>query len=119
MQEEDLHKNLFEGLLQCPEGVILMRVIVTFMIIGDPMMNEDTLEGGDIIVIELEGHQLGEMIRRGVIQEVEDPLMMEGPLMMEDPLMMKDPLEMEDILDDLQDEDHQAHQDLLDQYVQS
>ena len=29
------------------------------------------------------------------------------------------PLEMEEIWDNLEDEDHQAHQDLLDQYVQS
>ena len=36
-----------------------------------------------------------------------------GPLMMEDPLMVEDPQEMEDNQDIL--EDHQAHQDLLDQ----
>ena len=52
-----------------------MRVIVTLMIIGDHMMNEDTLEGGDIIMIEVEGHQIEEMTRREVIQEEEDPLM--------------------------------------------
>ena len=71
MQEEDLNKNLFEGLLQCPEEDILMRVIATLMIIGDHMMNEDTLEGGDIIMIEVEGHQIEEITKREVIQEVE------------------------------------------------
>ena len=39
--------------------------------------------------------------------------------MMEDPLMMEDPQEMEDLQDDLEDKDHQAHQDLLDQCVLS
>ena len=33
----------------------------------------------------------------------------------EDPLMMEDHQEMEDCQDDLEDKDHQAHQDLLDQ----
>ena len=80
-----------------------MRVIVTLIIIGDHMMNKDTLEGGDIIMIEVEGHQIEVMTRREVIQEEEDPLMtedspmMEDPLMMQDPLTMEDPLEMEDI----------------------
>ena len=50
-----------------------MRVIVTLMIIGDHMMNEDTLEGGDIIMMEVEGHQIEEMTRREVIQEEVDP----------------------------------------------
>ena len=40
-----------------------------------------------------------------------------GPPMMEDPLMMEDPKEMEDCQEDLEDKDHQAHQDLLDQCV--
>ena len=43
------------------------------------------------------------------------PLMMEDPLMMVDPLMMEDLQEMEDHQDNLEDKDHQAHQDLLDQ----
>ena len=43
------------------------------------MMNEDTLEGGDVIMIEVEGHQVEEMNRREVIQEEEDPLMIEAP----------------------------------------
>ena len=34
-----------------------MRVIVTLMIIGDHMMNEDTLEGRDVIMIEVEDPQ--------------------------------------------------------------
>ena len=56
-----------------------MRVIVTLIIIEDHMMNEDTLEGEDIIMIEVEGHQIEEMTKREVIQEEEDPLMMEDP----------------------------------------
>ena len=43
------------------------------------MMNKDTLEGGDIIMIEVEDHQIEEMTRREVIQEEEDPLMIEDP----------------------------------------
>ena len=43
------------------------------------MMNRDTLEEGDIIMIEVEDHQIEEMTRREVIQEEEDPLMMEDP----------------------------------------
>ena len=39
--------------------------------------------------------------------------------MMVDPLMMEDPQEMEDLQDDLEDKDHQAHQDLLDQCILS
>ena len=105
-------QEFVKGLLQCLEEDILMRVIVTLMIIGDHMMNEDTLEGGDVIMIEVEGHQIEEMTKREVIQEVEGH-------QIEDPLMMEDPLEMEDIQDVLEDKDHQAHQDLLDQYVQS
>ena len=85
-----------------------MRAIVTLIIIGDLMMDEGPLEGGDVIMIEVEGHQIEGTTRREVIQEEEDPLMTE------DPLMMEDPLEMEDIQDDLEDEDHQVHQDLLD-----
>ena len=45
------------------------------------------------------------------------PLMVEDPLMMEDPLMVEDPLEMDKIQVALEDKDHQAHQDLLDQYT--
>ena len=47
-----------------------MRVIVVHMI-TDHMMNEDTLEGEDVIMIEEEGHQIEEMTKREVIQEVE------------------------------------------------
>ena len=88
-----------------------MRVIVTLMII-DHMMNEDTLEGEDVIMIEVEGHQIEEIIKIEGIQEEEDPLMMVDPLMMGDPLMMENPQEMEDLQDNLEDK---AHQDLLDQ----
>ena len=90
VQKEDLSKNLLEGLLQFLEEDILMRVIATLMITEDHMMNEDTLKGGDIIMKEVEGHQIREMTKREVIQE-------EDPLMIEDPQMMEDPLEMEDI----------------------
>ena len=62
------------------------------------------MEEEDDIMIEVEGHQIEEMTMTEVILEEEDPLMME------------DPLEMEEIHDDLEDEDHQAHQDLLDPY---
>ena len=68
-----------------------MRVIVTLMII-DHMMNEDTLEGEDIIMIEVEGHQIEKITKIEVIKEEEDPQMMEDPLMMVDPQMMVDPL---------------------------
>ena len=90
VQEEDLYKSLFEEQPQCLEEGILMGVIVTLMIIGDHMMNKDTLEGEDIIMIELEGHQIEEMIKREVIQEVEGHQIV-NPLMMVDPLMMEDP----------------------------
>ena len=61
-----------------------MRVIVTLMII-DHMMNEDTLEGEDIIMIEVEGHQIEKITKIEGIQEEEDPQMIEDPLMMVDP----------------------------------
>ena len=67
-----------------------MGVIVTLMIVGEYMMNEDILEGKDIITIEVEGHQREEMIKREVIQEVEG-YQIEDPLMMVDPLVMVDP----------------------------
>ena len=94
-----------------------MRVIVTHMI-TDHMVNEDTLEGEDIIMIEMEGHQIEETTKREVIQEVEGH-QIENLLMMVDPLMMEDPWEMKDLQDDLEDKDHQAHPDLLDQCILS
>ena len=101
---EDLYKSLFKEQPQCLEEDILMRVIVTHMVI-DHMMNEDTLDGEDIIMIEVEGHQIEEMTKIEVIQviqeveghQTENPLMMVDPLMMQDPLMMEDPQEMEDL----------------------
>ena len=66
LQEEDLYKNLFKEQPQCLEEDILMGVIVTLMIIEDPMMKEDTLEGEDIIMIEVEGHQIEAMTKRKV-----------------------------------------------------
>ena len=43
-----------------------MRVIVTLMII-DCMMNEDILEGEDIIMTEVEGHQIEKITKIEVI----------------------------------------------------
>ena len=65
----------------------------------------------------VESHWIEGIIIIEVILEEEDPLMeTEDPLMeMEDPLMKEDPLEMDEIQDTLEDKDHQAHQDLLDQ----
>ena len=102
-----------------------MKVIVILMIIGDLMMDEDPLEEEDIM-IGVEGYWIEGITMIEVTLEeddhlmIEDPLMMENclmmedPLMMENPLMMEDPLGMEEIQDTLEDEDHQAHQDLLD-----
>ena len=79
-----------------------MRVIVTLMTI-DHMRDEDILEEEDIIRIQVEDHRIEKITKIEDIQEEEEPLMME------------DPQEMEDHQDDLEDKDHQAHQDLLDQ----
>ena len=85
------------------------------MAIGEPMMDEGPLEE-EGIKIGVEGHWIEGIVMIEVTLEEEDPLMeMEDALMeMEDPLMMEDPLEMDEIQDTLEDEDHQAHQDLLD-----
>ena len=105
-----------------------MRLIATLIMIENLMMDEGPLEEEDDIMIEVEGHQIEEMINGEVILEEKDPLMMEDPLtmvnclmmedplMVEDPQMMEDPLEMEDIQDDLEDDDHQVQEDLLDPY---
>ena len=61
-----------------------MRVIVTLMTI-DHVMDEDILEGEDIIRIEVEDHQIEKIIKIEGIQEEEDPQMIEDPLMMVDP----------------------------------
>ena len=98
-----------------------MRVIVILMIIGDITMDKGPLEE-EGIQIGVEGHWIEGIIMIEVTLEeegplmMEDPLMMENPLMMEDPLMMEeDPLGMDEIQDALEDKDHQAHQDPLDQ----
>ena len=83
VQEGNLYKSLFEEQPHCLQEDILMRVTVT-LIITDHMMNEDTLEGEDITMIEVEGHQIEEMTKKGVIQGVEGHLI-EDLLMMEDP----------------------------------
>ena len=82
-----------------------MRVIVTLMTI-DHVRDEDILEEGDIIRIEVEDHQIEKITKIEDIQEEEDPLTME------DPLMKEDPQEMEDCQDNPEDK---AHQDLLGQ----
>ena len=58
--------------------------------ITDYMMNEDTLEGEDITMIEVEGHQIEEMTKKGVIQGVEGHLIEDPLMMMEDPLEWMD-----------------------------
>ena len=59
-------------------------------------MNKDTLKGEDVIMIEVEGHQIGKITKIEGIQEEKDSQMIEDPLMMVDPLMMEDPLMMVD-----------------------
>ena len=95
-----------------------MRVIVTLMIIGHVKI-EGILEEEDITRKEVGDHWIEKIPRVEGIHEEGDPLMMEDLwMMMEDPLMMEDPQEMEDNQEDLEDKDHQAHQDLLDQCIQ-
>ena len=94
-----------------------MRVKVTLTTI-DHMRIGDILGGEDITRKEVEDHWIEKITRVEDVQEEEDPLMMEDPQMMEDPLMMEDPQEMEDHQEDLEDKDHRAHQDLLDQCAQ-
>ena len=95
-----------------------MKAILTLMIIGDPMKEEDLLEEGDIQK-GVEGHQIEKIVVRiEVTLEEEDPQMeIEDPLMMEEPLMVEDLLKMDKIQDALEDEAHQVHQDFLGQYV--
>ena len=118
-EEKDLCQKL-EDIQQCLKEIILMKAKVIHMTI-DHVKDEDILKEGDIIKIEVEGHQIEKVVKMEGIQEEEDPLIMEDPLMMvdplitEDPLMMKDPQEMEDCQEDLEDKDHKDHQDLLDQ----
>ena len=82
MQEEDDLYERLEAKPQCLEKDILMRVIVTPMII-DYVRDEDILEEGDIISIEVEDHQIEKITKIEDIQEEEDPQMMVDPLMME------------------------------------
>ena len=84
IREEDLNRNLFEGLLCYLEEDILMRVIVILMIIGDLMMDKGSLEEEDIMK-GVEGHQIEEITMIEVTLEEEGPLMIEDPLMMEKP----------------------------------
>ena len=84
------------------------------IVVKEPMMiegplKEDTKKG-------MEGLHIEEIIEIEDILEEEDPLIeVEDPLIMEDPLMMEDPLEMDNILGTLEDKDHWANQDPLDQ----
>ena len=66
IRKEDLYKSFFEEQPQCLEEDNLMRVTVTLMII-DHMMNEDILEGEDIIMIEVEDHRIEEMTKKEFI----------------------------------------------------
>ena len=56
-----------------------MKAKVIHMTI-DHMKDEDVLEEGYIIKIEVEGHQIEKLVKMEGIQEEEDPLMMEDPL---------------------------------------
>ena len=78
------------------------------------MMDEGHLEEEDITK-GVEGCQIEGITMIEITLEEEGPLMIENPLMMEDPLKMEDLLGVEEIQDNLEDKDHQAHQDLLDQ----
>ena len=87
---------------------MILIVIEEPMMIGGPLKED--------IKKEVKGHKTEEIIEIEDILEEEDPLIeVEDPLIMEDPLMMEDPLEMDDILGTLEDKDHQAHQNPLDQ----
>ena len=70
--------------------VVVAPLMVGFLKIGDIQ------EKGSIIKKEVEGHLIEKINRVKVIQEEEDPLIME------DHLMMEDPQEMEDHLEDLE-----------------
>ena len=61
-----------------------MTVIVTLMTIAH-VMDEDILEGEDIIQIEGEDHQIEKITKIEGIQGEKDPQMIEDPLMMVDP----------------------------------
>ena len=82
---------------------MILVVIGEPIMIEGPLREEDTEKG-------MKGHQIEAIIKIEDLLEEEDPLME-----VEDPLMMEDPLEMDDILDILEEEDHWAHQDPLDQ----
>ena len=91
-----------------------MKVTVTLMIIEDLMIDEGPLTEEEDIMIGVEDHRIEVITKIEVILGEEGPLMIEDPLEMEDPLMMEDPQGMEEIQDALEDEEHQAPQDLLD-----
>ena len=59
-------QEFFKEQPQYLEEDILMRVIVILMIIGH-LMNGDTMEGEDIIRIEVEDHQIEEMTKEEAI----------------------------------------------------
>ena len=78
------------------------------------MMEEGPLEEEDMKK-GVEDHQIEAITMIEVTLQEEGPLMMDYLLMMDYPLMMEDPLGMDKIQDALEDEDHQACQELLDQ----
>ena len=55
-----------------------MKAKVIHMTI-DHVKDEDILEEGDIIKIEVEGHQIEKVVKMEGIKEEEHPLMMEDP----------------------------------------
>ena len=76
-EEEDLYQK-FKEKPQYLEEDILMRMTVTLMTI-DHVRDEDILEEGDIIRIEVEDHQIEKITKIEDIQEEEDPQMIEDP----------------------------------------
>ena len=110
----------------------ILMIVIVIPIVIDSVKIEDIQEEEGITKKEVEGHLIEKITRVEVIQEEEDPLimedhlmmedhsddggpltmedhlMMEDPQMMEDPLMMEDPQEMEDCQEDLEDKDCQG-----------
>ena len=69
----------------------ILMIVTVISIIIDSVRIEDIQEEEGITKKEVEGHLMEKITRVKVIQEEEDPLLMEDHLMMEDPLTMEDP----------------------------
>ena len=106
---QETNKNYLGELPYHIEKNILVRIVMILIVIEEPIMIEGPLKE-EGTKVEVEGHQIEQIIRIEDILEEEDPL-----IEVEDPLIMEDPLEMDDIPDTLEDKDHWAHQDPLDQ----